>query len=205
MCDSLQPHELQHARPPCPSPTPRVHPNPCPLSWWCHPTISSSVIPFSSAFNLSQHQGLFKWVSSLHQVTKVLELHFQYQSFQWYLYLPIYISLCYSSDHKYLSPSIIISVLPIQRVSSTSIPYIKPPAFSPDHHKLPFFLLSLSSEVSIAILLLRKNFEVDVYCYLQLQCICLIPSVGIVDPQSRNPAWYFLIFLRVPNTWLSLG
>ena len=45
--DSLQPHELQHARPPCPSPTPRVHPNPCPSSQWCHPTISSSVIPFS--------------------------------------------------------------------------------------------------------------------------------------------------------------
>ena len=45
---SLRPHEPQHARPPCPSPTPRVHPNPCPLSWWCHPTISSSVIPFSS-------------------------------------------------------------------------------------------------------------------------------------------------------------
>ena len=41
-------HELQHARPPCPSPTPRVHPNPCPLCWWYHPTISSSVIPFSS-------------------------------------------------------------------------------------------------------------------------------------------------------------
>jgi len=48
MSDSLQPHELQHARPPCPSPTPGVHPNPCPLSWWCHPAISSSVIPFSS-------------------------------------------------------------------------------------------------------------------------------------------------------------
>ena len=46
--DSLQPHELQHTRPPCPSPTPRVHPNPCPLCWWCHPTISSSVGPFSS-------------------------------------------------------------------------------------------------------------------------------------------------------------
>ena len=46
--DSLRPHEPQHARPPCPSPTPRVHPNPCPLSWWCHPTISSSVVPFFS-------------------------------------------------------------------------------------------------------------------------------------------------------------
>ena len=48
MSDSLWPHELQHARPPCPSPTPGVHSNPCPLSWWCHPTISSSVISFSS-------------------------------------------------------------------------------------------------------------------------------------------------------------
>ena len=48
MSDSLQPHEPQHAGPPCPSPTPGVHPNPYPLSQWCHPTISSSVIPFSS-------------------------------------------------------------------------------------------------------------------------------------------------------------
>ena len=46
--NSLLPHELQHARPPCPSPTPRVYPNSCPLSGWCHPTISSSVVPFSS-------------------------------------------------------------------------------------------------------------------------------------------------------------
>ena len=46
--NSLQPNELQHTRPPCPSPTPGVHPNQCPLSRWCHPTISSSVIPFSS-------------------------------------------------------------------------------------------------------------------------------------------------------------
>ena len=46
--NSLQPHGLQHARPPCPSPTPGVYSNSCPLSWWCHPTISSSVIAFSS-------------------------------------------------------------------------------------------------------------------------------------------------------------
>ena len=46
--DPLRPHGLQHARPPCPSPTPRVYSNSRPLSWWCHPTISSSVVPFSS-------------------------------------------------------------------------------------------------------------------------------------------------------------
>ena len=48
MSDSFQPHELQHARPPCPSPTPRVHSNSHPSSQWCYPAISSSVIPFSS-------------------------------------------------------------------------------------------------------------------------------------------------------------
>ena len=130
MSDSLRPHGLQHARPSCPSSTPGVDSNSCPLSQWCHPTISScrpllfllsiflSVRVFSSesalrirwpkswsllklmsielvmpsnhlilsspsppTFNLSQHQGLFRWVSSSHQVAKVLEL--QHQSFQW--------------------------------------------------------------------------------------------------------------------------
>ena len=58
--DSLQPHEPQHARPPCSSPTPRVHPNPCPLSWWCHSTISSSVIPFSSCPQSFPASGSFQ-------------------------------------------------------------------------------------------------------------------------------------------------
>ena len=52
-CPTLRLQELQHARPPCPSPTPRAYPNPCPFSWWCHPTISSSVIPSPPALNLS--------------------------------------------------------------------------------------------------------------------------------------------------------
>ena len=64
--DSLRPHESQHARPPCPSPSPRVHSDSCPLSPWCHPAISSSVIPFScpqslpapKSFPMSQ---LFAW------------------------------------------------------------------------------------------------------------------------------------------------
>ena len=83
MSNSLQCHELQHTRLPCLSPTPGVYQNSCPLSWWCHPTISPSVVPFSSTFNLSPHQGLFKWVSSSHQVGKVLEFQLQHQSFQW--------------------------------------------------------------------------------------------------------------------------
>ena len=59
MSDYLRPHEPQHARPPCPSPTPGVYPNPCPLSRWCHPTISSSVIPFSSCLQSFPASGSF--------------------------------------------------------------------------------------------------------------------------------------------------
>ena len=71
MSDSLPPHGLQQATLPCPSPTPRGCSNSCPLSWWCHPTISSSVTPSPPAFNLPQHWGLFQWVSSSHQVVKI--------------------------------------------------------------------------------------------------------------------------------------
>ena len=82
--DSLWPHGLHHTRLPSPSPAPGSYPKSYPLSRWCHPTISSSVIP-SPTFNLSQHQGLFQWINSLHQVDKVLELQLQHQSFQWTL------------------------------------------------------------------------------------------------------------------------
>ena len=60
MADSLRPHELQHTRPPCPSPTPGACQNSCPLSWWCHPTISSSVILFSSCLQSFPAPGSFQ-------------------------------------------------------------------------------------------------------------------------------------------------
>ena len=60
MSNSLRPHELQHARPPCLSPTTRVYPNPCPLCRWCHPTISSSVVPFSSCPQFFPASGSFQ-------------------------------------------------------------------------------------------------------------------------------------------------
>ena len=104
-------HGLQHPRLPCPSPIPGAYSNSCPLSWWCHPTTSSSVIPFSSCLqfspvlgvsiketvlhirwpkywsfsfhiSLSQNLGLFKWISSSHQVDKVLEFQLQLPSFR---------------------------------------------------------------------------------------------------------------------------
>ena len=60
MSDSLWPHGLQHARLPCPSPTPRVYSNACPLSWWCHPTTSFSVVPFSSRLQSFLASGSFQ-------------------------------------------------------------------------------------------------------------------------------------------------
>ena len=82
MSDSFRPHESQHARPPCPSPTPGAH------SYSFH-QVSDAIQPShplsspSPTFSLSQHQGLFQWVSSLHQVAKGLEFQLQHQSFQW--------------------------------------------------------------------------------------------------------------------------
>ena len=60
MSDSLRPHEPQHTRPPCLSLTLGVYPNSCPLSWWCHPAISSSVIPFSSCLQSFPASGAFQ-------------------------------------------------------------------------------------------------------------------------------------------------
>ena len=96
MLNCLPPHGLQHARPPCPSPTPRVYSNSCPLSLWCHPTISSSVIPFSSlqsfpasgSFQMSQlfiSGGQRICISMLFVVLVVYPLHLGFFSlfYQW--------------------------------------------------------------------------------------------------------------------------
>ena len=109
--DSLGPRGLQHARPPCPSLTPELAQThvhrvsdaiqpPHPLS-----------SPSPPAFNLSQHQGLFRWVSSSHQVSKVLELQLQHQSFQWifrtdFLYDWLVWSPCCPRDCQESSPAL---------------------------------------------------------------------------------------------------
>ena len=69
--NSLRPHGLQHSRPPCPSPAPEAHSNSCPSSRWGHPTISPSVVPFSSRLQPSPDSlNLFQWINSSHQVAK---------------------------------------------------------------------------------------------------------------------------------------
>ena len=79
--DSLRPHESQHTRPPCPSPTLGVHSDSCPLSPWCHPAISSFVVPFSCTQSIPASES-FQWVDASHEVAKVLEFQLQHHSLQ---------------------------------------------------------------------------------------------------------------------------
>ena len=127
--DSLRPYRLQHARPPCPSPTPRDCSNSCPLSWWCHPTTLSSVVPLSSCLQSFPASGSeSKWVSSLHQVTKVLEL--QHQPFQrtfridflsdWLVWFP-----CSSMDSQTSSPA-----PQFRSISSSVLSFLYDPALT---------------------------------------------------------------------------
>ena len=83
MSNSLPPHGLQHARLPCPSPTPRACSNSCPSNRWCHPNISSSAIPFSSCLQSFPALGSFQMSQASHQVARVLQIQLQHQSFQW--------------------------------------------------------------------------------------------------------------------------
>ena len=133
MSDSLQPHELQHARPPCPSPTPGVHPNSCPSSRWCHPAISSSAIPFSScpqflpasgSFPMSQ---LFAWggqnigVSAL---ASVLPMNSQ----DWF---PLRLTGCISLQSKLLSR--VFSNTTVQNINSLTLSFLHSPTLTSIH------------------------------------------------------------------------
>ena len=82
-CPTLCDHMTQHARPPCPSPTPRVYSNSCPLSQWCQPAISSSVVPFSSSPQSFSASGSFPMSQLFASGGQELEFQLQHQSFQW--------------------------------------------------------------------------------------------------------------------------
>ena len=86
MSDSLRPHKPQQSRPPCPSPTPGVHPNPCPLCRWCHPTISSSVVPYSCSPQSFPTSGSFQmsqlFASGGQNIRVSISTSVQFSSFQ---------------------------------------------------------------------------------------------------------------------------
>jgi len=110
MCQSLRPHGLQHARPPCPSPTPRLYSNSCPLSRWCHPTISFSVVPFSScpqsllssgSFSMSQFFASGGQSFGVSASGSVLPMNIQ----DWFLYDGLVGSSCSPRVLQYSSPT----------------------------------------------------------------------------------------------------
>ena len=86
--DSLWRHGLKHARLPCPSPTPRVYSNSCPLSWWCHPTISSSVIPFSSRLQSFPVSRSFQMMNLIYLLA-VLLLDYSYDTSVFWQFLAL--------------------------------------------------------------------------------------------------------------------
>ena len=128
--NSLQPHETQQARPPCPSPTPRVYSDSCPLSQWCHLTILSSVIPFSSCLQSFPTSGDLKRVSSLHQMAKILEFQLQHQSFQWIFRADFFLewligSPCSPRDAQESSPK-----LQFKSINSSALSFLYSPTLT---------------------------------------------------------------------------
>ena len=110
MSDSLWPHGLQHTRLPCPSPTPGAYSSSCPLSRWCYPTISSSVVPFSSSLQSFPASGSFPVSQFFASGGQVLEFQLQHQSFQWIprtdlLYDGLVGSPCSPRDSQESSPT----------------------------------------------------------------------------------------------------
>ena len=81
--NSLQPHELKHTRPPCLSPTPGIYPNPCPLSRWCHPSISSSVVTFSSCPQSFPASESFQMSQLFASGGQCIQVQLQHQPLQW--------------------------------------------------------------------------------------------------------------------------
>ena len=130
MSNSLRPHEPQHARPPCPSPTPGVHPNSCPSSQWCHLTISSSVAPFSSCLQYFPASRSFQMSQFFASGGQSLEFQLQHQPFQWifrtdFLYDWPVRPPCSPRDSQGSSP-----VLQLERINSSTLSFLYSPTLT---------------------------------------------------------------------------
>ena len=131
--DSLQPHEPHHARPPCPPPTPETSKT---CVHWVSDAIQPShplSYPSSLTFNLSLHQHIFKWVSSLHQVARLLEFQLQHQSLQW-IFRTDFLSdgrfgcTCSPRDSKQSSPT-----PQFKRINSSAFCFLSSPTLTSIH------------------------------------------------------------------------
>ena len=131
--DSLWPHWLQDARPPCPSPIPGVYSNSCPLSRWCHPAISSSVIPFSSRLQSFPASDSFQMSQLFASGDQSIEALASHQSFQWifridFLQDGLIGSPCCLRDSQESSPT-----LQFKSINSSVLSFLYSPALTSIH------------------------------------------------------------------------
>ena len=154
MSDSFWPHGLQHSRPPCTSPTPGDYSNSCPLRQWCHPNISSSIVPFSShpqSFPASESFPMSQFFASGDQI-----LELQHQSFQWifrtdFLEDGLVGSPCCPRDSQDSSPA-----PQFKSISSSVLSFLHGPTLTSIHdywknHSFDYTDLSKQSDVSFLI------------------------------------------------------
>ena len=199
MSDSPRPHESQHARPPCPPPTPRVHPNSRPLSQWCHPAISSSVLPFSSRL-----QSLPAWVFSNESTLPVT----------WPKYWAFSLSISPSNEHPGLIPFRMnwLDLLAVQGTLKSLLQHHSSKASILQHSA--FFTVQLSHPYMTTgktIALTRQTFVDKVMSLLFNMLSRLIitflsrskhlliswlqsPSTVILEPPKRKPAIVSTVF-----------
>ena len=204
VCDSLRHHGLQHTRLPCPSPTLGACPNSCPSSWWCHPTILSSVVPLSSCL-LSFLIGLFQWVSSSHQVAKVLELQLHHWTFHWilrtdFLYNWLVWSPCSPRDSQESSPA-----PQFKNINSLALNFLYGPTLTSIHDtgktvtltRWTFFgkVMSMLSGLVIAFLPRSKRLLIS---WLQS------PSAVILEPKKRKSITVSIVFPSICHEVMGL-
>ena len=179
MSDTLQRYGMQHTRLPCRSPTPRVYSNSCPLSRWCHPAISSSVILFSSCL-------------SSHQVAKISEFQFQHQSFQWifrtdFLWWTSWISL--ESKDSRVSPT-----SQLKSINSLALSFLAGPTLTSicDHWKTIALtrwtfvdkVLSLWNPLTLLV-----EMQTWICCSMSSSNCCLLTSIQ-VSQEAGQVVWY---------------
>ena len=191
-CPTLQPHEPQHARPPCPSPTLGVCPNSCPLSWWCHPAISSSVIPFSSQPQSFPASGSFQmsqlFTSSGQSIgvsasTSVLPMNTQDWS-------PLGWTGWISLQSKGLLR--VFSNTMVQKVK-LKLPYLK-------KYKRQFLSPSWNYRMHIWSAIYWTDQNIKSYCYKNLDTVIHIPSLALLKkcqtcyPYQNLRNWIYQFF-----------
>ena len=181
MSDSLQHHGLQHSRPPCPSPAPRVYSNSRPLSEWCHPTISSSLVPSPPSFNLSQQQSLFKMSQfftsggqniAVSASTSVFPMNIQY----WF---PLGWTDWISFQSKELSRT--FSNTTVQKHQFFGVQFLYSPALT-YRHIMSVYYISLN-DITFCFIILQFSFYTSCICILKfipnVLCFALLNS-GVI-------------------------